>query len=151
MPRPASSREASIPGERVLLDTHAFLWLMNGNPEIRQSDFLTDIEQASETGALLLCSISLFEIAAYAQHGRIVPSIPIRDWIAESLETPGLRLVPIDGPLATEAATLPGDFAGDGADRLIVAAARLSHATLMTADESIAAYASAGHVRIGRL
>jgi PIN domain nuclease of toxin-antitoxin system len=124
---------------------------MNGNPEMRQSDPLTDIERASETGALLLCSISLFEIAAYAQRGRIVPSIPIRDWIDESVETPGLRLVPIDAALAAEAATLPGNFTGDGADRLIVAAARLFHATLITADETIAAYGAEGHLRIGRL
>ncbi len=124
---------------------------MNGNPEIRRSRPLTDIEHAAETGNLLLCSISLFEIAAYARSGRIVSSIPIRDWIAESLETPGLRLVQIDASLAAEAAALPGEFGGDGADRLIIAAARLSHSTLVTADETIAAYAAEGHVRIGRL
>jgi PIN domain nuclease of toxin-antitoxin system len=105
-------------------------------------------ERASEQGGLLLCSISLFEITTYARSGRISPAIPIRDWIADALETPGLRLLPIDAALAAEAAALPGTVPADGVDRLIVAAARLSRAALVTADPALIAYGAEGHVRV---
>lgn len=121
---------------------------MNGSRELEASNTLPHIEQASETGGLLLCSISLYEIAALARAGRLTPAIPLRDWIDESLATPGLRIVEIDAPLAVEAAALPGDVPGDGADRLIVAAARVSHAALVTADAALAAYGAEGSVRV---
>jgi PIN domain nuclease of toxin-antitoxin system len=121
---------------------------MNGNPELESSPALPLAERASEHGGLLLCSISLFEITTYARSGRISPAIPIRDWIADALETPGLRLLPIDAALAAEAAALPGTVPADGVDRLIVAAARLSRAALVTADPALIAYGAEGHVRV---
>jgi PIN domain nuclease of toxin-antitoxin system len=121
---------------------------MNGNPELESSPALPLIERASEEGGLLLCSISLFEISNYARSGRVLPAIPVRDWLADALETPGLRLVSIDAPLAAEAAALPGAVPGDGVDRLIVAAARLARAALATADPALLAYGAAGHVRV---
>jgi PIN domain nuclease of toxin-antitoxin system len=121
---------------------------MNGSPELEHSSSLAHIETASENGALLLCSISLWETAALARQGRLRPSLPLRDWIEQSLETPGLRMVEIDAAIAAEAAALPGRFDGDGADRLIVAAARSRHALLATADDTLKRYAAAGHLRI---
>lgn len=120
---------------------------MNGDVRLESSPVLADIEGASETGNLLLCSISLFETATYVSQGRIRPAIPLRDWIDSALETPGLRVIEIDAETAAEAATLPAGFAGDGADRLIVAAARVRHAVLATADPTLLQYAAAGHIR----
>ncbi|MFP4011566.1 MAG: type II toxin-antitoxin system VapC family toxin [Spirochaetaceae bacterium] len=139
--------EDSIPADRVLLDTHVFIWLMNGMSELEHAPARREIEEASESGALLLCSISLFETAVFTRQGRVRPSLPLRDWFSSGVETPGLRLVPLDADLAVEAAALPGEFPGDGADRLIVAAARLAHARLVSADRRLQEYAAAGHVR----
>jgi PIN domain nuclease of toxin-antitoxin system len=74
--------------------------------------------------------------------------MPLRDWIDESLETPGLRVIDIEPEIAAEAANLPGAFAGDGADRLIVATARNRHAFLLSADQNLKRYAADGHVRL---
>lgn len=144
----ASCREASIRGDRVLLDTHVFLWLMNGEKRLESSSALADLEEASETGNLLLCSISLFETAAYAEQGRLRPAIPLRDWINTALETPGLRVIELDAEIAAEAAALPQGLEGDGADRLIAAAARVRHAVLVTADPLLLRYAGEGHLRV---
>jgi PIN domain nuclease of toxin-antitoxin system len=121
---------------------------MNGTPELEQSSALASIEEASETGGLLLCSISLVEIATYARQDRIRPAMPVREWIARSLQTPGLELVYLDTDVAAEAAALPGQFSGDGADRVIVAAARLRHAFLATADSTLTSYGRDGHVKL---
>lgn len=121
---------------------------MNGSPQLQGSPALTPVEQASEDGLLFLSSISLWEIATFARQGRLKPAIPLHDWMNQSLETPGLRVIDIEPAIATEAASLPGAFPGDGVDRLIVATARSRHAFLLTADQNLRRYAADGHVRI---
>ena len=121
---------------------------MNGSPQLQDSPALASVEHASEHGVLLLCSISLWEIATFSRQGRLRPAMPLRDWIDESLETPGLRVIDIEPAIAAEAANLPGAFAGDGADRLIVATARSRHAFLLSADQNLKRYAADGHVRL---
>lgn len=133
--------------QRILLDTHVFLWLLLGSPELRQSPQLAGIEAAAERDALYLSAASILEIAAMERHGVLRLSIPTERWVRLALETPGLREVPVDREISLAAATLPDPFEGDLADRCIVATARTLNCLLLTADPVLHAYAAQGYVR----
>lgn len=133
--------------QRLLLDTHVFLWLLLGSPELGRSDSLTSIELAAERDALYLSAASILEIATMERHGVLRLSMPTERWVRLALETPGLREVPVDREISLAAATLPDPFEGDLADRCIVATARSLNCLLLTADPVLHAYAAQGYVR----
>lgn len=137
----------SDPGERYLLDTHAWVWYLEGKKELEGSPLIPIIEAASEESRLSVASISLWEIAMLESKGRIGFRIPCLQWLLNALEMPGVSLVPICAQLAVDSANLPGEFHGDPADRLIVASARYIRGTLITRDRAIQRYAKQGHVR----
>ena len=132
----------------LILDTHSWIWLLNGDESIGGSVFVTEAEAASVAGRLYVCSISIAEVALLAAAGRVRLVVPVTTWLREALETPGLRILDIDIDTAAEGAELPGEFPGDAADRLIVAATRLVGGRLATADSALKLYAEDGYVTI---
>ncbi len=128
-----------------LLDTHAWLWLMEGDARL-DDRLVADLEDAASNGSLFVATLSLWEVAALESIGRVRFAVPVETWLHEALETPGLNLLEIDARVAAESARLPGGFAGDPVDRLLVAAARTHSGRLYTADRMILAYASEGYV-----
>jgi len=104
------------------------------------------IEQAAATGQLWVSAISTWEVAMLAAKGRVVFSLDVQTWMTQALEAPGLRLVPLSPEIGVASASLPGNFHGDPADRILVATARALTARLATADRAILAYGRRGHV-----
>ena len=104
------------------------------------------IEQAAATGQLWVSAISTWEVAMLAAKGRVVFSLDVQTWMTQALEVPGLRLVPLSPEIGVASASLPGNFHGDPADRILVATARALTARLATADRAILAYGRRGHV-----
>ncbi|MFW5717761.1 MAG: type II toxin-antitoxin system VapC family toxin [bacterium] len=128
-----------------LLDTHAWLWLMEGDARLDDRR-VADLEVAASNGSLFVATLSLWEVAALESIGRVRFAVPVESWLHEALETPGLNLLEIDARVAAESVRLPGTFAGDPVDRLLVAAVRTHAGRLYTADHLILAYASEGYV-----
>ena len=87
-----------------------------------------------------VCTISTLEIARLLAAGHITLSMPLRDWIEQSLVALAAETVPVTHEMAAEAYALPGAFHRDPADRVLVAAARLQGWTLVTADDRILKY-----------
>jgi len=137
-------RRTSDP-ELLLLDTHVWLWLVAGSPELSTQARHT-IDTAAAAGALRIAAISLWEIVLLATRGRIVLSKSIGSWLEEALAEPGPAIDPLTLQIATDSYALPGEFHRDPADRLIVATARVANATLMTRDRRILDYAACGHL-----
>jgi PIN domain nuclease of toxin-antitoxin system len=71
----------------------------------------------------------------------------VRAWAARALTFPGLRLTALSPSIAIESTRLPGEIHRDPADRILIATARLSAASIVTSDERILKYAKQGHVR----
>ena len=128
-----------------ILDTHAWLWLMEGDSRLDER-MVADLEEAASEGSLFVSTLSLWEVATLESLGRVRFSVPVETWLQDALATPGLNLLEIDARVAAESARLPGTFAGDPVDRLLVAATRTHGGRLYTADRAILAYASAGYV-----
>jgi PIN domain nuclease of toxin-antitoxin system len=95
------------------------------------------LREASEGNPLLVSDITLWEIATLASLGRIRLRLPVRDWLEAAVAPPLVRRVSISPAVAAEVATLPDAFHRDPADRIIVASARATGATLLTLDRRI--------------
>lgn len=135
------------PSKSLILDTHSWILLMEGDPSLAGGTFVEAAEEASGEGQLVVSAISIAEVALLAAAGRVRFVVPVTAWLREALETPGLQVVDLDVRVAAEGAELPGSFPGDSADRLIVATARLLGGRLATADPALQAYGAEGYVR----
>lgn len=122
-----------------LLDTHVWLWYMNGNKEL--SRHARDmIAEAIRNRKIFIAAISLWEVAMLEQKKRIAMQIPCLEWINRSIELTHLQIIELTPEIAVESCHLPGSFHGDPADKLIVASARIENMTLVTKDKTILSY-----------
>ena len=134
---------------RLLLDTHVWIWLVNGDPALG-TDASAAIERAAAAGSVLVAAISVWEVAMLEAHGRIVLAKPCAQWVNEALAAPGLALGAPAPEIAVESCNLPAPFHDDPADRMIVATARVAGATPLTRDKRILDYGARGHVAVMR-
>jgi PIN domain nuclease of toxin-antitoxin system len=126
----------------LLLDTHLWLWLVAGSPEL-SIERRHRIEEAAAAGTLRIAAISLCEIALFASHGRIVLGKSIGLWLDEALADPGPAIDPLSPQIAIESYALPDVFHRDPADR---GHGARRERTLMTRDRRILDYAARGHL-----
>jgi PIN domain nuclease of toxin-antitoxin system len=118
----------------ILLDTHALLWLESGSERLgSRTRRLVDRALADE--ALGVSAITFWEIGMLIAKERLTLARPAERLRAELLGS-GLVELPLTGDAALAAARLQS-FHADPADRLIVATALASSATLVTADSRI--------------
>lgn len=118
----------------VLLDTHALMWLLEGDQSLgRQARELADT--AAQEDQLLVSAISFWEVAMLVQRRRLVLDLPTAPWRRRVLEL-GISEVPVSGDVGILATELE-EFPADPADRMIAATTLLRGATLLTADAAI--------------
>ena len=135
-----------------VLDTHVWIWLMEGLRSDLSNATVSAIEEAGSRSELALAAISVWELGMLEARGRITLSRSIDEWVRAALTAPGVRIVDLTPEIAVESTRLPGDPHGDPADRMIIATTRVLGGTLITCDEQILAYGARGHlsVRNGR-
>lgn len=135
------------PNIHLLLDTHAFIWLVNGDT-IFSSKAHQHIEMIMKgEGSIAISAISLWEISMLHSRGRLLFDQPCLNWINHSLQTPGVYLTELTPEIAVDSCSLPNDFHGDPADCIIVATARILDIPLMTRDQKILDYSHQGFVK----
>ncbi|HEY9868021.1 MAG TPA: type II toxin-antitoxin system VapC family toxin [Candidatus Obscuribacterales bacterium] len=131
----------------LVLDTHAWIWLVDGNPQL--SDAAKEqIDVAAVDGKVLVPAICVWEVAKLEGKGRLILASHCRTWIDEALSQPGIRLVPLTAEIALESCFLPGSFHQDPADRFIVATARIEKARIVSRDTRLLKYAEQGYVSV---
>lgn len=131
----------------LLLDTHIWIWLNNGSPELK-SKSIAEIDHAAQKGELFISAISVWEVATLVFKKRILLRTSIHDWVEQALSQPGIELIPLLPNVSVESTLLPDGFNADPADRIIVATARVKLLTLMTRDTNIQHYAKMGFIDI---
>jgi PIN domain nuclease of toxin-antitoxin system len=133
----------------LLLDTHYYLWMMEGNEKVSKNQRLQkEIEKRIPKKEILVSEISHWEIAMLASKGRIQISEPIEIWLEESLKAPGIRSIHLTPKIIADSVNLPSGFHADPSDRLIVATARVMDAQIVTQDKLIQKYGRSGNVKI---
>jgi PIN domain nuclease of toxin-antitoxin system len=120
----------------ALVDTHVLLWWLQGDSAVSAAQKRI-LKRASPEAPLLVCGISLWEVATLHELGRIALDLPLREWLELAVAPPLVRLLDLTPAVAAEVASLPSTFHRDPADRILVATARVHGATLLTRDERI--------------
>jgi len=137
-----------VPADVLILDTHVWLWVVQGNRQQLAASAIREIGDASRRGAVRVSAISVWEVAMLEAKGRISLSRSVDDWVGEALRAPGVRLLELSPEIAVASTRLPGTVRGDPAERILVASARVSGGRLVTRDSGILAYSAAGHVAV---
>lgn len=122
----------------LLLDTCAVIWFFEGSSEI-SGPTVQLINDAIDQNQLLLSAMSLWEVAQLNSQNRVRLSLPVKDWLNQIIDIPGLSLVPITPEIATLSCDLQG-FHKDPADRIIAATALIAQAKIVTRDRLLINY-----------
>jgi PIN domain nuclease of toxin-antitoxin system len=124
----------------VLLDTHVLLWWQAGGRRLSQ----TAARAIAKAEAVLVSSISCWEVAALLAKGHIDLDRDVFIWVRNLFETDGIELAPLSPQAAVAAGQLGlAGFHGDPADRFLYATARELVVPLVTKDTTIRQYAKA--------
>ncbi|HSI73246.1 MAG TPA: type II toxin-antitoxin system VapC family toxin [Fimbriimonas sp.] len=127
----------------ILLDTHIWVWWVQGSSRLNSEQRLT--LQEAEGGSIYVSAISLLEISRAVALGGMQLPIPTQSWFETALTYPGIRLIGLTPDIATLAYHLPEPFHKDPADRVIVATALTLDVPLMSADQKINEYPHIRH------
>lgn len=141
---PRRKTEQNRPSGAVLLDTHAAIWLAEGNSKINASR--ASLNVAYQHDKIFISVISAWEIGMLVSKKRLNLSKEPVVWFEEFVKNFAVVVLEITPQIAIRSSFLPGSFHGDPADRLIVATALSGQATILTADKEILAYSRKGFV-----
>jgi len=132
----------------VLLDTHAWVWSIEGDVRRIGRRARALLARAESQDRIRVSPVSMFEIMALHTSGRLRLLRPAEGWLREGLTAAGIRVAEVTPAIAIDAGAIPRTALADPLDRLLVATARQLNATLLTADGAILDYARAtGNLR----
>jgi len=127
--------------EQLLLDTHVWLWYLEGGEGQLSPRGFDLVERANRAHRLAVCDVSVWELGVKAAKGRLELSFDLPLWVARAEEVPGITFLPLDRQTLMLSTMLPGSMGGDPADRMIVASSILRSCPLVTKDRAIIEYA----------
>ena len=78
----------------ILLDTHIWIWWVNGSSEL--STPKQQILDAHAADSLGVSVISCWEVAKLVEKGRLILTVPLDQWMEKALSAPGICLLPLD-------------------------------------------------------
>jgi PIN domain nuclease of toxin-antitoxin system len=133
---------------RLVLDTCALVALAEREP--MRDEVIEALRAAQAEGAIFVPAVIALEVAQDAAAGKLklAGGRSARAWFEAAIRSARFRHLPITAEIALSAYELPAPFHKDPADRLIVAAARLLKASIVTVDERILAYGRERHVQV---
>lgn len=121
---------------RLLLDTQVFLWLRSTPQKLSP----LALEQCRDTQNILYLSlVSVWEMQAKFQLGRLKLKMPLRDLIQQQCESNYLQVLPIELRHIFELKNLPLHH-NDLFDRLLIAQSHCENAYLVTPDSFFREY-----------
>ena len=126
----------------ILLDTCALIWLVKGSPLTPGAEAALQ-ETQSVGGALFVSPITAWEIGMLVAKGRLALTMPPLTWFQTALDL-GIELADMGPDILIGSSTLPGPELRDPADRIIAATSRICGYRLMTRDQPLLAFSSAG-------
>lgn len=121
---------------RFLLDTHTFLWFINGDKKLPKT---TRILIADMENEVLLSVASLWEIAIKTSIGKLTLRKPFNELIPEQLALNDIDLLPITLNDLSLVSTLPFHHR-DPFDRMLIAQAITNKIPLVSHDANFTSY-----------
>jgi PIN domain nuclease of toxin-antitoxin system len=124
---------------RFLIDTHALIWLAEGQPELPRRVLRT--LRHAKAGELAFSAASVWEMAIKTRLGKLQLMPDPGTYLERAISRLGCSLLSISANHALEVAALP-EVAGhrDPFDRLLAAQARVEQLTIISADAVLEGY-----------
>jgi len=120
----------------LLLDTHAFLWWIAGDPALSRS---AGAAIGDDSNAVFVSAATAWEITTKFRIGKLPGSAAIADDLAAVLDAQGFLPLPIAFAHGQTAGTLPGPLK-DPFDRMLIAQAMLDRMVLVSNEHGFTAY-----------
>ena len=121
---------------RLLLDTHTLIWAVDDTSKLSAA---ADAALRDPANELLLSAASVWEIAIKIGLGKLVLTLPYRQWMNQVITDLGLTLLPITVEYADVQAGLPTHHR-DPFDRLIIAQALTDGLSIVSTDAAFDDY-----------
>ena len=115
---------------RVLVDTHVFLWWVEGN---RSLPVKARAALADRDNECLFSLVSVWELAIKAGLGKLKLAIPVQRYVIEHVAANGFRILDIQMAHVGRVESLASHH-GDPFDRLLIAQALEEKIPVVTAD-----------------
>jgi PIN domain nuclease of toxin-antitoxin system len=119
----------------ILVDTHIVVWLAFDQAQLSKNARAAVTDARDNGNGLAISDITLLELAALANNGRIRLNISLESFLYEVEER--FVVLPISGRACVRALSLPSAYPKDPADRIIGATALVEGLSLLTADREI--------------
>ena len=126
--------------ETYLLDTDVWISFLSGDDAVLSKAAQKTLISAASEGHLLVSDVSVWEVASRASSGNLELWPTLDDWLKKAGSAPGIRYLPLDRETLVLSTRVPGVFAGDSTDRILLAAAALNGVGIATADALMLAY-----------
>ena len=120
----------------IVVDTHVIIWDAL-RPELLSVNAQKALSQANENDGILLCEISLWEIAMLVKKGRLSLGASYQEFIRLVLLSKNYQLQGITPEIAELSTQLSEDINNDPADRIIAATSLVMGFPLITADTNL--------------
>ncbi len=121
---------------RLLLDTHAFLWWLDGDRRLplRLRRLIGD-----EGNAIHVSAATAWEIATKARLGKLPGALDVAADIGGAVASQGFIAMPVMIPHAQRAGALPGPHR-DPFDRMLIAQSQMEDVPLVSLDDVFDGY-----------
>jgi len=121
---------------RILLDTHAFLWMIFGDERLDESTRSLISHPENE---ILLSVVTLWEIAIKVSLGKLDLAIPFEKMMEELLNKYAVQVLPISFEALVTVSKLPFHHR-DPFDRLLIAQAVMEDIPIISRDGAFSNY-----------
>jgi PIN domain nuclease of toxin-antitoxin system len=121
---------------KLLLDSHAFLWLADDSPKLSASARARIDDPQSE---IYLSAATIWELSIKLSKGKLELQQPLERIVEDGVIEYGIRYLPVSHVHAHYVAVLPHHH-GDPFDRMLIAQAHVEGMHLVSADASLAVY-----------
>lgn len=120
----------------IVLDTHVLVWWL-ADPAQLSGKARKTIRAAARGRRIVVSAASILEIATLIRRGRLALATTLEHWLGDLRALPEIAIAPIGADIAAQAGSYGDGVHGDPVDRLIIATAQVSGASLVTADAAM--------------
>jgi PIN domain nuclease of toxin-antitoxin system len=121
---------------RLLLDTHAFIWMLDKPERLSPKAHALLADGSNE---LILSVVSVWEMQIKIQLGKLKFTVPLRELVESQRQTNGVQILPVELEHVLALDALPAHHK-DPFDRLLVAQASVEDASLVSRDPLFSSY-----------